>query len=122
MFIPESAYSSAEFPSAAKTVFVAEITCLLCSRPVGIAIDSRWPPVSTVLIRLSGSKVLRRMALHQLRCGECGGNTAPTEVTERLIRRERPIDWQSEQPPRGRPPKWLVAQRAAARLREHRRV
>jgi len=114
--IPESAYGSVELPSAAKTVFAAEITCLMCSRTVGTAVDIRWPPISTVLVRFEGWTVFRRVSLHQLRCSDCGGNTAPTEVTIRKLRRERPLDWQNEQPHRGRPPKWLVAQRQAARL------
>lgn len=115
MLIPQSAYTSAEFPSAARTVFAAEITCLMCSRTVGIAVDIHWPPMTAVLFKLEGSTVFRRVPLHQLRCWECGGNTVPTEVTIRKLRRERPLDWQNEQPHRGRPPKWLVEQRAAAR-------
>src|ERR1700694_4486131 len=115
--IPESAYGSVELPSAAKTVFVAEITCLMCSRTVGTAVASRWPPISTVLVRFEGWTVFRRVSLHQLRCSDCGGNTAPTEVTIRKLRRERPLAWQNDKPPGGRPPKWLVAQRKAARLR-----
>jgi hypothetical protein len=89
----------------------------MCSRFVGIAVDTNWPPVDTVLIQLEGSTVLRRMQLDRLRCPECGGNTAPTEVTTKRLRRERAIDWQKEQPRRGRPPKWLAAQRAAEQFR-----
>ena len=122
MFIPESAYRSAEIHSTAttrtrRTVFVADITCVMCSRFVGTAIDTRWPPVNTVLIQLEGSTVLQRIELDRLRCPECAGNTAPTEVTTRLLRRERPIDAQEEKPRRGRPPRWLVAQRAATQFR-----
>ena len=123
MFIPDSAYSSTEIPSSTTTtrktttVFVAEVTCVMCSRLVGTAVETHWPPVNSVLIQVEGSAVLRRIALRRLRCPDCGGNTAPTEVTTRLLRRERPIDWQQDQPRRGRPPTWLVAQRATARLR-----
>lgn len=113
MFIPEPAYRSEEFSSAATPVFVAEISCILCCREVGIAIDVRWPPVGSVLVQLEGTRTLRRVELRRLRCPDCGGNTSPTEVTTRLLRRERPVDWQqAEQPRRGRPPKWLVARRA----------
>src|SRR6266542_2206898 len=44
MFIPESAYSSTELPSPTTTtrktttVFVAEVTCVMCSRLVGTAV------------------------------------------------------------------------------------
>ena len=114
MLIPESAYRSADFPSAVTTVFAAEITCLMCSRTVGTAVDAQWPPTTAVLFQLEGSKVFRRVPLHQLRCPDCRGNTAPTEVEIRTLRRERPVDWHNERPHRGRPPKWLVAQRQAA--------
>jgi len=114
MLIPESAYGSDAFPAPATTVFVAEIACLLCTRVIGTAIDVRWPPLTTVLIQREGSTVLRRVELSRLRCGDCGGNTAATEVTRRLLRREGPVDLESDHPRRGRPPKWLVAQRIAA--------
>lgn len=113
MLIPRSAYHSDEFPYGATTVFVAEIACILCSRVLGTAVDTRWPPVYSVLIQMEGSRVLRRVELSRLRCPDCGGNTSPTEVTARLLRREGVIDWRGERPRRGRPPKWLVAQRAA---------
>ena len=113
MHIPESAYRSNEFPASATTVFHAEIACILCTRTVGTAVDIRWPPLTTVLIQMDGSKVLRRVELRRLRCADCGGNTAASEVTTRLLRREGAIDWRREQPRRGRPPKWLVAERAA---------
>lgn len=114
MPIPESAYRSDEFSASATTVFVAEIACIMCTRILGTAIDTRWPPLNTVLIQMEGSTVLRRVELGRLRCDVCGGNTAPTEVTTRLLRRERAIDWQREQPRRGRPARWLVAERARA--------
>jgi len=114
MPIPESVYGSAEFSSAVTTVFAAELTCLMCSRTLGTAVDTHWPPLSDVLCRFEGSNVFRRVPLHQLRCPDCGGNTTPTEVTKRTLRRERPVDWRNERPHRGRPPKWLVEQREAA--------
>src|SRR6266568_1971999 len=120
MLIPESAYRSDEFPRPAMTVFVAEIACILCARVVGTAIDTRWPPLSTVLIQTEGSAVLRRVELTRLRCEVCGGNTSATEVKRRLLRRERAIDWQREQPRRGRPPKWLLAERVDGRVAPNR--
>jgi hypothetical protein len=133
VFIPESAFRSPEFPPDLKpkptptlstsrtTVFVAEIVCIMCSRRVGTAVDTGWPPTGSVLIQAEGSTVLRRIQLNRLYCPDCGGNTQATEVTTRLLRRERPMNWHDDQPHRGRPPKWLVEQRtAAAKLREHR--
>jgi hypothetical protein len=109
MHIPESVYRSEAFPAPATPVFVAEIACIMCTTVVGTAIDTRWPPVLTVLIEFEGARVLRRVGLDQLRCPTCGGNTEATEVTPRLLRRER-VDWRLERPQVGRPPKWLTAQ------------
>jgi hypothetical protein len=128
VFIPESAYQSTDLvspeassaapdptPSTSKIrVFVADITCILCSRTVGTAVSTFWPPVASVLIQFDGSNVLRRVLLRRLRCSDCGGNTEAAEVTKKLLRLERPIDWQRDAPVRGRPPKWRIAQRAAA--------
>jgi hypothetical protein len=94
---------------------VAEISCLMCSRTVGTVVATRWLPVGVVLIQPAGSNRLQRCLVDRLRCPDCNGNTAPTEVTQQSIRRERVIDWQTGDQRRGRPPKWLVAQRAAAR-------
>lgn len=113
MFIPEPAYRSDEFSALATRVFVAEIACILCTRVIGTAIDTRWPPLNTVLIQMEGSAVLRRVELSRLRCDVCGGNTSPTEVTRRLLRHEGASDREIDQPRRGRPPKWLVEARAA---------
>jgi hypothetical protein len=95
-------------------VFVAEIACIMCTAVVGTVIDTRWPPVLTVLIEFDGSRVLRLVEVDRLRCPSCGGNTEATEVTPRLLRRDR-VDWRLERSQVGRPPKWLAAQRAAAR-------
>src|SRR5262249_35561262 len=119
MHIPESVYRSEDFSSSRNTVFLAEIVCIMCTQVVGMAVDGRWPPVRTVLFQAHESTVLCRVVLNQLRCPSCGGNTDPTEVTTRLLRRERPSDTGTDdEPRRGRPPKWLVARRAAARARE----
>ena len=113
MHIPESVFRSEAFPAPATPVFVAEIACIMCTAVVGTAIDTRWPPVLTVLIEFDGSRVLQRVELDRLRCPQCGGNTAATEVTPRLLRRDR-LDWRLDRPRLGRPPKWLAALRATA--------
>ena len=56
MHIPESVYRSEAFPAPATPVFVAEIACIMCTAVVGTAIDTRWPPVLTVLIEFEGSR------------------------------------------------------------------
>ena len=37
-----------------------------------------------------------------------------TEVTSHSVRPEAAVDWTTTGTPRGRPPNWLVAERAAA--------
>ena len=100
MLIPESAHRSEEFPHGATTVFVAEIACILCGRVLGTAVDTRWPPVYSVLIQMEGSRVLRRVELSRLRCPDCGGNTvthrsdrasAPPGRCHRLAERSNPV-------------------------------
>jgi hypothetical protein len=117
MHIPDSVHDSEVFPAPATPVFVAEIACIMCSAVLGTAIDTRWPPVLTVLIEFRESRVLRRVELDRLRCPQCGGNTEATEVTPRLLRRDH-VDWRLERPQVGRPPKWLAEQRAAPRRSE----
>jgi len=92
---------------------VAEIACLLCARPVGTVRADRWPPNNLVLFQPAGSSTAGPITIWRLRCPVCGGNTAADEITVRMIRLERPTDWQADRPRRGRPPKWLVRQRQA---------
>jgi hypothetical protein len=92
--------------------FVAEITCLLCARPVGTTRSNRWPPIGPILFQPADSNSANLLlAWWRVRCEMCGGNTAATELTTRTVRVEQPIDWRAERPRRGRPPKWLVEQR-----------
>jgi len=116
VLISESALRATRLFAPEAAVFVAEIACLMCSRFVGIAIATRWPPVGVVLLQPAGSATLHRCAVGRLRCLDCGGNTAAAEVERRSIRAEKSVDWQAMERRRGRPPRWLVAQREAARL------
>jgi hypothetical protein len=117
MLAPEPAQpvqSSSSAPPSARyqRIFVAVITCRLCARPVGTARSHQWPPNAPILFQPADSPSASLVvAWWRLRCGMCGGNTAVTELTTRTIRVEQSIDWRSEQPCRGRPPKWLVEQR-----------
>jgi hypothetical protein len=95
-------------------MFVAEIACLLCARPVGTARANRWPPTGLVLFQPASSSTASPLAtIWRLRCPVCGGNTAVNELTVRTVRLEAPIDWQADRPRLGRPPKWLVRLRQA---------
>ena len=115
MLISESALRATPLFAPEAAVFVAEIDCLMCSRSVGVAITTRWPPVGVVLRQPAGSTTLHRCLVGRLRCPDCGGNTAASEVERRSIRPEKSVDWQGTERRRGRPPRWLVAQREAAR-------
>jgi hypothetical protein len=108
-----------EFPHSAsapqrQTLYVAEIACLLCARPVGTATSASWPPSGPVLFRSADSLVDCQVpAIWRMRCPVCGGNTAVDELATRTVRTEGPTDWQADPPRRGRPPKWLVQLREA---------
>ena len=95
-------------------LFIADIACLPCGRPVGTARSHRWPPKGPVLFQPAGSSNARPLAnIWRLRCPVCGGNTAADEITVRTARLEGPTDWKADSPRRGRPPKWLAVLRQA---------
>jgi hypothetical protein len=103
--------SSSTAPPSARyqRIFVAEITCLLCARPVGTVRSNQWPPIAPILLQPADSPSASTLAAWwRVRCTVCGGNTAASEVTTRTIRIDQPIDWRADPPRRGRPPKWLV--------------
>ena len=78
-------------PTLTRREIVAEVTCLLCARPVGTATADRWPPSGPVLFQQAGSSTTRPLAAWwRLRCRVCGGNTAASEFLVRSIRREPP--------------------------------
>jgi hypothetical protein len=90
-------------------LFIADIACLPCGRPVGTVRTDRWPPKGPVLFQPPGSSNAHPLAnIWRLRCPVCGGNTAADEVTVRTVRLEDPTDWEADRPRRGRPPKRLV--------------
>jgi hypothetical protein len=107
--VPENASPSPILAPPRQRLIVAEITCLLCARPVGIVTTEHWPPRGPVAFRPAGSPIARQVAaIWRLRCPVCGGNTAVDDLTERTVRCEDPADWQADVPRRGRPPKSLV--------------
>ena len=100
-------------PPARRSVrFTIELTCLLCGRDLGSLESNAWPTCRQVVLRQAGVPPAQLADWRRLRCAVCGGAAMPTEVTCRLVRNEAPMDWAAERPRRGRPPKWLVAQRA----------
>ena len=109
--MPEESVSVfAQSAPDARTVFVAEITCLLCGHLAGTAVSDRWPPVGSLLFKPANLASFQRISPRELHCMVCGGNTAASDVTTRRIRTERPIDWEADRPKRGRPAKWRLPQ------------
>jgi hypothetical protein len=96
--------------------FTAELTCLLCGRIHG-SLDggSSWPPRGEALLSLpGGEQAMPITGWWRLRCGTCGGALLATEITSHSVRPEAEVDWRTVGIRRGRPPNWLVAERAAA--------
>ena len=112
--LPEDVHSSPTPAPARQRLFVAEIACLLCGRPVGTAMAESWPPCGPVAFRPADSTTERQLpTVSHLRCPLCGGNAIVDELDVRTLRLEATIDWRAERPRRGRPPKWLAQQRQA---------
>jgi hypothetical protein len=113
--LPEDVCSSPTPAPTRQRLFVAEIACLLCGRPVGTAMAESWPPCGPVVFRPADSTTERQLpAVSSLRCSMCGGSAVVDELSVLTLRLEPPIDWRAERPRRGRPPKWLAQQRQAA--------
>jgi hypothetical protein len=89
----------------------AELTCLLCGRPQGTLESGTWPPKGRATLRpVLGCRGVRLQS-GRLYCVTCGGQVVATEVTSQRVWLDVPVEWKAERPRRGRPPKWLVAQR-----------
>jgi hypothetical protein len=92
------------------TRFDVEIGCLMCGRDLGMLESEVWPNYGSVVLHLSRSRSVLITDWRRLRCSCCGGAAMPGEITHRLVRTEAPLDWSSERPRRGRPPKSVAAQ------------
>ncbi len=96
--------------------FTAELACLLCGRVHG-TLDGggSWPPRGQALLYQPGNEQPTRVSgWWRLRCKACGGALLATEITSQSLRSEPTVDWKTLGIRRGRPPNWLVAERAAA--------
>lgn len=112
--------SSSTVPSEPKTstrtvVMLVELRCYLCANTVGVLETHHWPSFGPALLRTRPESPAMRIAdWRRLRCAKCSGNVYPDEISTARV--YPPDSWaESEQPRRGRPPKWLVEQRKAAR-------
>jgi transcriptional regulator with XRE-family HTH domain len=104
-------------PAAASrgTMFVVELTCLLCARELGTLESSVWPTAAPVALKRPGLPAATITDWRRLRCETCGGSAITDEVRERVARNEGPIDWSADKPRRGRPPKAVAEARANRR-------
>ena len=96
-------------------VMLVELRCYLCANTVGVLETDHWPTFGPALLRTTTETSAARIGdWRRLRCARCGGNVFPDEINTANVYPS--VSWdESEQPRRGRPPKWLVEQRRAAR-------
>lgn len=96
-------------------VVLVELRCLQCGRDIGTLEARQWPCRGPALLRLSGTRRAVPVAdWCRLRCAACGGNAYTDEV--KASRRYPHVSWDDLDRPRcGRPPRWLMAERQAAR-------
>jgi hypothetical protein len=102
-------------PSDPIVVFRVDLGCLLCARTIGTFETRRWPWFGPVVLRPPHEAPAVSVAnWSRLRCLTCGGNVYPDEV--RTVKHYPFVCLDDlELPRRGRPPRWLVEQRRAAR-------
>ena len=88
--------------------------CLACGRDTGVLESRAWPWAGPVLLRPSDGHVTMTVCdWSRLRCAVGNGNVYADEIRIRRVYPALSPD-DLEVPRRGRPPKWLVAQRRAA--------
>ena len=82
-----------------------ELQCLLCARELGVLESASWPAYGRLVLYRTGLPAVLVDDWRRLRCAVCDGAAMPAEILTRPVRIETPIDWSSERPRRGRPPK-----------------
>jgi hypothetical protein len=97
-----------------RTRLIIELSCVLCGRDLGVLESDAWPAYGAVVLRRKGFEPVMVADWRRLRCAVCGGAAFPVEITSRLVRTEKPLDWDEDKPRRGRPPKSVVEARKAA--------
>ena len=96
-------------------VFRVELVCLLCADNIGVLETRRWPSLGPAMLHAGGQPPMSVVNWSRLHCERCGGNVYADEVSTSWV--YPPEAWQElDRPRRGRPPRWLVAERQAARL------
>ncbi len=94
-------------------VLQAQLRCYLCAETCGVLEappDRALPPLAR--FSAADGAPARLVAWRALRCPRCGSASLYVDEPETLQRRVERIDWELDRPRRGRPPRWLVAQRS----------
>jgi hypothetical protein len=73
-----------------------------------------WPAYGAVVLRRKGFDPVVVADWRRLRCGACSGAAIPVDTTSRVVRTEKPLEWDEDKPRRGRPPKSVVEARKLA--------
>jgi hypothetical protein len=94
-------------------VLRADLRCYLCAETFG-TLEAAPAPTLPAVARFcpADGSPGRLLAWRGLRCPRCDSNSLVLDDLETLVRRVERVDWASESPRRGRPPRWLVALRA----------
>jgi hypothetical protein len=95
-------------------IYRIELRCLACGRAIGMLEAARWPAVGPCWFQAAdGSPAMPISDWARLRCAVCGGNVYEDGI--QILRTYPPLSWEEDESHRrGRPPKWLVAQRRAS--------
>ena len=100
-------------PTPVIRLFTIELWCLACGAQLGVLLTNCWPSFGPFHFQATGAD--QRLLVGnwtRLRCAAWGGNPYVDGVRSRRVYPHlRPEDF--DLPRRGRPPKWLVAQRRA---------
>jgi hypothetical protein len=89
-----------------------DLRCLLCARIVGSVLANGRGLAGPFIFKTDpNARGIQLADWRQLLCSTCGGNVYPDDaMTVRVYPR---VQWDDDQPRRGRPPNWLVAARNA---------
>jgi hypothetical protein len=94
-----------------RPVYTADLRCLMCTRSVGTVLSTKVPFPPFVAFRPVVGPTQWPFAWRNLRCTECGGNTMLEDVEQYWV--YAPVDWLTDRPRRGRPPKRLTERSAS---------
>jgi hypothetical protein len=95
-------------------VYLVDLRCLASGRDVGVLEARSWPCAGPVLFRARAAQpVVAVPEWRRLRCEVCRGNVYADEIHSLRVYPALSRD-DLDVPRRGRPPKWLIAQRRAA--------